>query len=74
MDIFKEHNLLEFAEQFNTDENYKEYLAQIRRQEDYFSRKYSNKTCQIRKCFHRPNNSNFTIHLKSYFRGNALYR
>ena len=65
MNIFKGQNLPEFAEQFKTDENCKEYLTQIRRQEDYSSRKYSNKTYQIRKDFSRTYNSNFSIHLKS---------
>jgi len=74
MDIFKEHNLLEFSEQFKTDENCKEYLVQISRQESYNSRKCSNKICQTRKYFYRTYNSNFAIHLKSCFHGDALYR
>jgi hypothetical protein len=35
MEIFKGHNLLEFAGQFKIDENSKESLAQIMRQEEY---------------------------------------
>jgi hypothetical protein len=35
MEIFKEHNLLEFAGQFKIDQNSKESLTQMMRQEDY---------------------------------------
>jgi len=73
MSIFKGQNLPEFTEQFKTDENCKEYLVQIMRQEDYSSRKCSNKTYQIRKVFSRTYNSNFSIHLKSYIHGDVLH-
>ncbi|MFT4838567.1 MAG: hypothetical protein ACI9V9_000474 [Oleispira sp.] len=35
MELFKGHNLLEFACQFKIDKNSKESLLQIMRQEDY---------------------------------------
>jgi hypothetical protein len=74
MNIFKGQNLPEFAEQFKTDENCKEYLTQIRRQEDYSNLKYSNKTYQIRKYFSKTYNFNFLTHLKFYFHADVLYR
>ena len=73
MDIFKDHNLLEFADLFKTDENSKESLIQIMRHEDYSSRKCSNKSCKIHECFSKTYNSIFLIHLKSYFYNDVLY-
>lgn len=56
MNIFKGQNLLEFAEQFKTDENCKEYLAGIKWKDSYECRKCQNKTFQIRKNFSRTCN------------------
>lgn len=56
MNIFKDQNLLEFAEQFKTDENCKEYLAGIKWKDSYECRKCQNKTFQIRKNFSRTCN------------------
>lgn len=56
MNIFKGQNLLEFTEQFKTDENCKEYLAGIKWKDSYECRKCQNKTFQIRKNFSRTCN------------------
>lgn len=56
MDIFQGRNLLEFAEHFKTDENCKEYLANIKWKDGFKCLKCSNETCQIRKNFARTCN------------------
>lgn len=56
MNIFKGQNLLEFAERFKTDENCKEYLAEVKWKEGYHCRKCENITFQIRKDFSRTCN------------------
>ena len=56
MKLFKGRNLLEFAEEFKTDENCKEYLAAIKWKESYSCKKCSNKTSQIRSDFSRTCN------------------
>ncbi|TCL62655.1 transposase-like zinc ribbon protein [Mariniflexile fucanivorans] len=57
MNIFKGQNLLEFAEQFKTDLNCKEYLAEIKWKGGYACRKCGNSSYQIRKDFSRTCNS-----------------
>ncbi len=56
MEIFKGQNLLEFAEHFKTDENCKEYLAQIKWKEGYVCRKCGHNRYQMRKDFSRTCN------------------
>ncbi len=56
MELFKGRNLLEFAEQFKTDENCKEYLAQMKWKEGYSCKKCRNKTSQIRSDYSRTCN------------------
>lgn len=56
MEIFKGQDLLEFAEQFQTDDNCREYLAAIKWEEGYKCVKCSNSTYQIRKDFSRTCN------------------
>lgn len=56
MELFKGRNLLEFAEQFKTDDNCKEYLAQVKWKEGYSCKKCSNKTSQIRRDYSRTCN------------------
>ena len=56
MDIFKGQNLLEFSEHFKTDDNCKEYLANIKWKNGFECVKCSNKTSQIRKNFARTCN------------------
>lgn len=57
MELFKGRNLLEFVEQFKTDENCKEYLAQMKWKKGYSCIKCSNKTFQVRADFSRTCNS-----------------
>ncbi len=56
MNIFKEQNLIAFSEYFKTDNNCKEYLANITWNSDFECLKCSNKTSQIRKNFVRTFN------------------
>jgi len=56
MDIFKGQNLIEFSEHFKTDDNCKEYLANIKWKNGFECVKCSNKTSQIRKDFARTCN------------------
>lgn len=56
MDIFKGQNLIEFSEHFKTDDNCKEYLADIKWKNGFECVKCSNKTSQIRKNFARTCN------------------
>ena len=56
MDIFKGQNLIEFSEHFKTDDNCKEYLANIKWENGFECVKCSNKTSQIRKNFARTCN------------------
>jgi hypothetical protein len=53
MDIFKGQNLKEFSEYCKTDNNCKEYLANIKWNNGFEFLKCSNKTSQIRKNFAR---------------------
>ena len=57
MNIFKGQNLLEFAERFKTDSDYKEYLGQIKWKNGYSCRKCGNKSHQVRKDLSRTCNS-----------------
>jgi hypothetical protein len=56
MDVFKGQNLLEFSKHFKTDDNCKEYLANIKWKNGFECVKCSNKTSQIRKNFARTCN------------------
>lgn len=56
MDIFQGRNLLEFSEHFKTDDNCKEYLANIKWKDGFRCVKCGNKTSQIRKNFARTCN------------------
>lgn len=56
MDIFKGQNLLEFSEHFKTDDNCKEYLANIKWNKGYKCIKCEHTRSQIRKNFSRTCN------------------
>lgn len=56
MDIFKGQNLLEFSEQFKTDEDCKSYLSKIKWGDGFTCRKCSHTSSQIRKDFSRTCN------------------
>lgn len=56
MDIFKGQNVMEFIDRFQTDENCKEYLAQLKWQDGYKCRKCGHTKCQQRKDFSRTCN------------------
>lgn len=56
MEIFKGQNLLEFAERFKTDENCKEYLANIKWNQRFQCVKCNHTGSQIRKDFSRTCN------------------
>jgi len=56
MDIFKGQNLLEFSDQFKTDENCKQYLASIKSGIGYHCLKCNHIACQNRKDFARQCN------------------
>lgn len=56
MDIFQGQNLLEFSEHFKTDDNCKEYLANIKWKNGFECVKCNNKTSQVRKNFSRTCN------------------
>jgi transposase-like protein len=56
MEIFKGQNLLEFAERFKTDENCKEYLANIKWNQGFKCVKCNHTGSQIRKDFSRTCN------------------
>lgn len=56
MNIFKGQNLLEFSDRFKTDEDCKEYLAEIKWNDGFECRKCSHKKSQIRKDFLRTCN------------------
>lgn len=53
MDIFKDQNLLEFSERFKTDEDCKEYLANIKSKKQYKCLKCGHTACQKRRDFSR---------------------
>lgn len=56
MEIFKGQNLLEFSDQFKTDENCKEYLANIKWGKEFKCVKCGHAASQIRKDFSRTCN------------------
>lgn len=56
MNIFKGQNLLEFSDRFKTDENCKEYLAEIKWNDGFECRKCGHKKSQVRKDFSRTCN------------------
>ncbi len=56
MDIFKGQNLLEFSDQFKTDEDCKEYLAKIKWNDGFECLKCGHKRSQVRKDFSRTCN------------------
>lgn len=56
MDVFKGKNLIEFAERFQTDEDCKEYLAEIKWKDGFKCRKCGHTKAQIRKNFSRTCN------------------
>jgi len=56
MDIFKGQNLLEFAEEFKTDDNCKLYLSKIKWEKTYNCRKCGHTASQIRKDYSRTCN------------------
>lgn len=56
MKLFKGQNLLEFAERFKTDENCKEYLANIKWKEGFICVKCGHTGSQVRKDFSRTCN------------------
>lgn len=56
MKLFEGQNILEFAEQFKTDENCKEYLANYKWNEGYSCIKCSHKASQIRPDYSRTCN------------------
>ena len=56
MDIFKGQNLLDFSEEFKTDENCKLYLAEIKWHEWYVCKKCKHTGSQVRKDFSRTCN------------------
>ena len=56
MDIFKGQNLLDFSEEFKTDENCKLYLAKIKWHEAYVCKKCKHTGSQVRKDFSRTCN------------------
>lgn len=56
MKIFKEQNLIEFAEQFKTDQDCKKYLSEIKWSEGYTCRKCGHTRCQVRKDYSRTCN------------------
>ncbi len=56
MDIFKGQNLLNFTERFKTDENSKEYLANIKWKDGFTCVKCGHNASQIRKDFSRTCN------------------
>jgi hypothetical protein len=63
MDIFKGRNLLEFAERFKTDEDCKEYLAGLKKNEAYRCLKCGHAKFQERKDFSRV--CNICVHIES---------
>ena len=63
MDIFKGQNLLEFAERFKTDEDCKEYLAELKKKEGYQCLKCGHTKFQERKDFSRV--CNICVHIES---------
>lgn len=56
MEIFKGQNLLEFAEQFKTDQDCKKYLADLKWGKNYKCRKCGHKKAQVRKDYSRTCN------------------
>ena len=56
MDVFKGQNLLEFSDQFKTDEDCKKYLAQIKSNMGYKCLRCNHTACQVRKDFARQCN------------------
>ena len=56
MNSFKGQNLLEFSDRFKTDENCKEYLAEIKWNDGFKCRKCGHKKPQVRKDFSRTCN------------------
>lgn len=56
MNIFKGQNLLEFSDRFKTDENCKEYLAEIKWNDGFECRKCGHRKSQVRKDFSRTCN------------------
>lgn len=75
MKLFEGQNLLEFAAQFQSDENCKEYLAEFKWENGYTCKKCSNKTYQKRadhsrtcnKCSHTESPSANTLFHKVKF-------
>lgn len=56
MEIFKDQNLIVFAERFKTDQDCMEYLSEIKWSSNYICRKCSHSKSQIRKNFSRTCN------------------
>ena len=56
MELFKEQNLTEFSERFKTDENCKEYLANMKWHDGFKCVKCHHSASQIRKNFARTCN------------------
>lgn len=56
MEIFKDQNLLEFAEHFKIDLDCKEYLRQIKGKDNYVCRKRGNMSHQKHENFSRTCN------------------
>lgn len=56
MDVFKGQNLLEFSDQFKSDEICKEYLSQLKAELGYNCLRCNHSACQIRKDFARQCN------------------
>ncbi len=49
MEIFKGQNLVEFTERFQTDEDCKKYLAQIKWEDGFICRRCSHNRATVRK-------------------------
>lgn len=56
MEIFKDQNLIEFAERFKSDQDCREYLSNIKWSKHYVCRKCSHTKSQIRKDYARTCN------------------
>ena len=75
MDIFKGQNLLEFSDRFKTDEDCKQYLAEIKWKDGFECVKCGHKKAQIRKdcsrtcniCSHQESATSNTLFHKVKF-------
>ena len=72
MNIFKGQNLLEFAKRFNTDEDCKKYLADIKWKDGFECAKCGHKKAQIRKDYSRT--CNICSHQESSTSGTLFHK